>query len=114
MERSFIAKEKGQIALLNAIGSRNSKIYAYHVLRFVFVGIIAVILGELVAMPVTKLSFDLVFNMMGLQNGVTYLSDPLEAYLILPGIVLATTALSAFLTALYTRKIKSSDTANIE
>ena len=114
MERSFIAKEKGQIALLKAIGTRNSKIYAYHVLRFVYVGIIAVILGELVAMPMTKVSFDLVFNMMGLQNGVTYLSDPLEAYLILPGIVLATTALSAFLTALYTRKIKSSDTANIE
>ena len=114
MERSFIAKEKGQIALLKAIGTRNSKIYAYHVLRFVFVGIIAVILGELVAMPVTKLSFDLVFKMMGLETGVTYLSDPLEAYLILPGIVLATTALSAFLTALYTRKIKSSDTANIE
>ena len=114
MERSFIAKEKGEIALLKAIGTRNGKIYGYHVLRFVFVGIVAVILSELVAMPMTKVSFNLVFNMMGLENGVTYLSDPLEAYLILPAIVLATTALSAFLTALYTRKIKSSDTANIE
>jgi putative ABC transport system permease protein len=40
--------------------------------------------------------------------------NPVEMFLILPTVVLGTTAVSAFLTALYTRKIKSSDTANIE
>lgn len=114
MERSFIAKEKGEIALLKAIGTRNTRIYAYHVLRFVFVGIIAVIIGELIAMPMTKVSFDLVFKMMGLENGVSYMTNPVEVYLVLPGIVLVTTALSAFFAAMYTKKIKSSDTANIE
>ncbi len=114
MERSFIAKEQGEIALLKAIGTRNGKIYAYHVLRFLFVGIMAVIVSEIIAMPVIRLCFDPIFKMMGLEQGVNYLIDPVEMYLVYPCIVLGTTALSAFLTALYTRKIKSSDTANIE
>jgi putative ABC transport system permease protein len=114
MERSFIEKEKGEIALLKAIGTRNSKIYAYHTLRFTFVGIITVIVGEILAMPLTHLCLDPIFKMMGMELGVNYIINPLEMYLIFPGIILATTAVSAFLTALYTRNIKSSDTANIE
>ena len=114
MERSFIAKEKGEIALLKAIGTQNSKIYAYHVLRFVFVGVIAVIISEILALPLTNLCLDPIFKMMGLDKGVDYLINPMEMFLIFPGLILATTALSAFLTALYTRKINSSDTANIE
>jgi putative ABC transport system permease protein len=114
MERSFIAKEQGEIALLKAIGTRNGKIYAYHVLRFVFVAVIAVIISELIAMPLTKLCFDPIFKMMGMETGVKYMMNPVEMFLILPAVVLGTTTVSAFLTALYTRKIKSSDTANIE
>lgn len=114
MERSFIAKEQGEIALMKAIGTRNGKIYAHHTLRFVFVGLIAVILGVLLAMPMTHLCMDPIFKMMGMERAVDYIIDPMEMYLISPAIVLVTTALSAFLTSLYTRKIKSSDTANIE
>ena len=46
MERSFISKEKGEIALMKAIGTGNSRIYMYHALRFLFVGLIAVLLAE--------------------------------------------------------------------
>ena len=114
MERSFIAKEQGEIALMKAIGTRNGKIYAYHVLRFAFVGIIAVIIGEIFALPLTHLCIDPIFKMMGMELAVDYVIDPVEMYIIFPAIVLATTTASAFLTSLYTRKIKSSDTANIE
>jgi putative ABC transport system permease protein len=114
MERSFIAKEKGEIALMKAIGTRNSKIYAYHTLRFTFVGLIAVIIGDIFAMPLTHLCIDPIFKMMGMELAVDYMVNPVEMYLIFPGLILVTTAASAFLTALYTRKIKSSDTANIE
>ena len=61
MERSFIAKEQGEIALMKAIGTRNGKIYAYHTLRFLFVGIITVIIGEIFAMPLTHLCIDPIF-----------------------------------------------------
>lgn len=58
MERSFIAKEQGEIALMKAVGTRNGKIYAYHALRFTFVGMTAVIMGEIFAIPLTHLFFD--------------------------------------------------------
>lgn len=114
MERSFIAKEQGEIALMKAIGTRNGRIYAYHTLRFLFVGIIAVIIGEIFAMPLTHLCIDPIFKMMGMELAVDYVIDPVEMYISFPVIILATTAVSAFLTSLYTRKIKSSDTAGIE
>ena len=114
MERSFIAKEQGEIALMKAVGTRNSKICAYHTLRFLFVGIIAVIISEIFAMPLTHICVDPIFKMMGMELAVEYVINPVEIYLIFPVIVLATTTVSAFLTSLYTRKIKSSDTANIE
>lgn len=114
MERSFIAKEQGQIALMKAVGTRNGKIYAYHALRFLFVGMIAVLIGEIFAIPLTHLCIDPIFKMMGMELAVDYVINPVEMFLIFPVIILATTTLSAFLTSLYTRKIKSSDTANIE
>ncbi len=114
MERSFIAKEKGEIALMKAIGTQNGTIYAYHTLRFLFVGLIAVILGEILALPLTHLCIDPIFKMMGMELSVDYVIDPVEMYLMFPVIVLATTCISAFLTSLYTRRIHSSDTANIE
>ncbi len=114
MERSFIAKEQGEIALMKAVGTTNGKIYAYHALRFLFVGIMAVIIAEIFAMPLTHLCIDPIFKMMGMELAVDYIIDPLELFLIFPVIILATTTVSAFLTSLYTRKIKSSDTAGIE
>ena len=114
MERSFIAKEQGEIALMKAIGTRNGKLYAYHALRFLFVGMIAVMIGEIFAMPLTHLCIDPIFKMMGMELAVDYVINPVEMYLIFPVVILVTTTVSAFLTSLYTRKVKSSDTANIE
>ncbi|MBQ8148820.1 MAG: FtsX-like permease family protein, partial [Lachnospiraceae bacterium] len=114
MERSFIAKEQGEIALMKAVGTRNGKIYAYHTLRFFFVGVIAVLIGEIFAMPLTHLCIDPVFKMMGMELAVDYVVNPLEMYLTFPIVILLTTTVSAFATSLYTRRIKSSDTANIE
>ena len=114
MERSFIAKEQGEIALMKAIGTRNGKIYAYHSLRFLFVGMMAVVIGEIFVMPLTHLCIDPIFKMMGMELSVDYIINPIEMYLIFPLVILVTTTVSAFLTSLYTRKIKASDTANIE
>lgn len=114
MERSFISKEQGEIALMKAIGIPNGTIYAYHTARFALIGMIAVIIGEICAMPLTHLCIDPVFKIMGLELAVDYVLNPLEMYLIFPLIILAVTMASAFLTSLYTRRIQSSGTANIE
>ena len=114
MERSFIAKEQAEIALMKAIGMRNTKIYGQYTLRFFIAAAMAVLLAELLGMPLTKLFFDPIFRTMGLEMGVEYMQNPVEIYAVFPVIVLTATAISAFLTSLYTKKIKSSDTASIE
>ena len=114
MERSFIAKEQGEIALMKAVGIRNSGIYAYHTARFATVGVITVVIAEIFAMPLTHLCIDPIFKMMGLELAIRYCVSPLEMYLILPLVLLITTTAGAYLTSLYTRKIKASDTANID
>ena len=71
-------------------------------------------MGEIFAIPLTHLCIDPIFKMMGMELAVDYGINSVEMFLTFPIIILATTTLSAFLTSLYTRKIKSSDTANIE
>ena len=114
MERSFIAKEQSEIALMKAIGMRNTKIYGQYTLRFFISATAAVLIAELLGMSLTKLCFDPIFRSMGLEMGVEYVQNPMEIYAVFPVTVLAATVISAFLTSLYTRKISSSDTANIE
>ena len=114
MARSFIAKEQAEIALMKAIGIRNTKIYGQYTLRFFIAAAAAVLIAELLGLPLTKLCFDPIFRSMGLEMGVEYMRNPVEIYVAFPVIVLAATVVSAFLTSLYTKKIKSSDTASIE
>ena len=114
MERSFISKERAEIALMKAMGIKSRSIIGQHTLRFVTVSIAAAILAAALCLPLTNLAIDPIFGIMGAVEGVEYTIDPLEVFVIYPLIILATTALSAFLTALYTKTVKASDTANIE
>lgn len=113
MERSFIADEKSQIAILKAIGFKDSAIVKWHVYRFGVVAVVAVILAAALSMPMTDLCISPIFGMMGATD-VDYNIDPLQIFLLYPGLLLAVTVIIAWMTALYTKTIKSSDTANIE
>ena len=113
MERSFIADEKSQIAILKAIGFKDSAIIKWHVCRFGLVGFMAVVLAAIVSIPMTELCISPIFGIMGAVD-VEYNIDPLQIFLLYPGIVLGMTVLVAWITAHYTKTITSSDTANIE
>lgn len=113
MERSFIADEKSQIAILKAVGFKDSAVIKWQVYRFGLVALISVILAAAVSIPMTELCITPVFGMMGATE-IDYNIEPLRIFVMYPGIVLATTIVVAWITALYTKTIKSSDTANIE
>ena len=65
-------------------------------------------------MPLTKLIIDPIFGMMGAIGNIEYQFNVLEIFGAYPVIIFCVTVLSAALTALYTKAIKSSDTASIE
>lgn len=114
MERSFIARERGEIAILKAVGFGNGTIIAWHSLRFGIVSSIATVLSLLLIRPLTELSVGPVFRMMGAELGVKYEIPPLEVYVIYPCIMLLITMAGACLTALYTRKINASEASGTE
>ena len=113
MEVSFISDEKSQIALLKAIGFQNRKISRWHVLRFGIVTLFAMILTAFLSIPMTKLCISPIFGTMGTSK-IDYSFDPLQIFVIYPAIIVITTLITAYLTSLSSRAIKSSDTANIE
>ena len=113
MERSFIEDERSQIALLKAIGFQDRQIIRWHVYRFTLVAIIAAFLAAALSIPVTKLCVSPVFAMMGAGN-IRFHMNWLQIFVFYPGLIATTTMATAWLTALHTKTIKSSDTANIE
>lgn len=113
MERSFIADEKGQIALLKAIGFKDSDVIMWHIYRFGIVSMIAEVLAVILAKPVTSAWCTPIFGMMGATH-INYYINPLQVFLLYPGIIFLVMIGTVWLTALYTKTIKSRDSASIE
>lgn len=113
MELSFITNEKSQIALLKAIGFTDKQIIKWHIYRFFLIAVVSALLSAVLAIPITNLWCTPIFGMMGAKH-INYFINPIKVFLIYPGIIVVVTVITAWLAALVTKKIKSSDTANIE
>lgn len=114
IERSFITKEKSEIALMKALGFKNRSIIIQHTMRFVICAVLAGILATALCIPLTGLTMNPIFGIMGASEGVEYLIKPVEVFVIYPVVILASAVAGAALTAFYTKTIKASDTSNIE
>lgn len=113
MERSFIADEKSQIALLKAMGFTDGTVISWQVKRFGIVALIVELLAAILAKPVTTLWCSPIYGMMGASD-IKFYVNVWKIYGMYPGIIFLTTLAAVFLTACYTRKISSSDSVGIE
>lgn len=114
LERSFISKEKAEIALEKAIGFKNRSVIWTHVLRFIIISAVSVVIAALLSSPATELIMDPLFALLGAVKGLKYDIAPVEMFVIYPLIVMSAVIAGAFFTALSTNSIKASDTSNIE
>ena len=103
MVKSFITKEKGEIAILKAMGFQNKYLVLWQALR----------IATLLSTPLSQISIGPVFQVMGAQN-ITFEIIPLEVYVLYPSIVLCVTVLAGALTATQIRKISTSETSRSE
>lgn len=113
MVKSFITKEKREIALLKAIGFKNNALILWQTIRIGIVLIVSVLTGALVSSPLSPLIITPIFRMLGAYS-IEYDIRALEVYVIFPLIVLGVTALAAFVSAQGLRKISSSQISNNE
>ncbi|MBQ8920699.1 MAG: ABC transporter permease [Oscillospiraceae bacterium] len=114
MERSFISKEKSEIALMKAVGIPNRSIIAQHTLRFVIAAVFSCILSFIVLMPLSNFLMNKICLLIGDVSGIRCDYNAFEIFAVCPLIIVGVTLLGAWLTALYTGTIKASDTASIE
>ena len=113
MELSFIEKEKGEIAMMKAIGFRSAFIIRWHMCRAGITALISVLIAELLSGPVAQVTAGVPFRIMGAAE-VAFVTDPFENLIIWPCIMLAVILAAVFFTALKTRRITARDTAGIE
>ncbi|MCH5348415.1 MAG: ABC transporter permease [Oscillospiraceae bacterium] len=113
MVKSFITKEKSEIALLKAIGFKNNSLTLWQTMRIGIVLLISVITGALLSSPLSSLIITPIFRMMGAYS-IEYEIRPFEVYVMYPLIVLAVTALAAFISAQGLRKTSSAEISNNE
>lgn len=113
MVKSFITREKNEIALLKALGFKNNFLTMWQTMRIGFVLLISVIAGALLSSPLSPLIITPIFRLMGAYN-IDYEIRPLEVYVVFPLIVLSLTSLAAFFSAQGLRKISSSEISGNE
>lgn len=113
MVKSFLAREKGEVALLKAIGFQNGSLTLWQTLRIGLVLIVSVLLGVLSSLPLSPVIITPIFRMMGAYS-IKYDIRGVEVYLIYPLILLAVTAFAAFLSAQGVRKVACTEVSNNE
>lgn len=113
MVKSFITREKSEIALLKAIGFKNNSLTLWQTIRIGIVLIMSVLTGALLSSPLSTLIITPIFRLMGAYS-IEHEIRPFEVYVMYPLIVLAVTAFAAFISAQGLRKISSSQISNNE
>ena len=104
MEKSFLTKEKGEIAILKAIGFRNGFLILWQTMRIGLVLAGSVLLGVLLSKPISGLTVGPIFQMMGAYKMELEVL-PFEVYAQYPLLMLAAVLLAAFIAAQGLRKI---------
>ena len=108
MERSFISREKSEIALLKAIGFKDSTLAAWHSFRILLLVIVAAGISLLVSTPITNVLITPIFAKMGalqIQFEIHYI----ENLIIYPVIMIVFTVVATWLTAQFMHGIHASD-----
>lgn len=113
MEKSFLTKERSEIAMLKAIGFKNSSVVIWQLLRIAVIMLISTLLAIALSNPVGEWSVGAVFKMMGTQSIHLYVNVA-ETYILYPLITFAVTIFGVFLTALSVRKVNSNEINSIE
>jgi putative ABC transport system permease protein len=114
MERSFITRETGEIALMKATGFSDDALIIWHTLRTVIVLAAAAVISVFVSTPFTDISTGQGFRLMGATAGIEYAINAPEVYVLYPLLMIIAAAAATFLTAQSIRQISATECSAIE
>ena len=96
MMKTFLAKERGDVALFKSLGFKNGSIRQIHVTRIVLILLCSIILGALLSHLLSPCILGPIFKMMGGSN-IRLSQNIWIAYIVIPFILLTITGMTAFL-----------------
>lgn len=103
MERLFIVREKGEIAMLKSIGYRNKDIRIWQTMRMIWVALLSMVLAIPLSLVSNNFVLKPIFKIMGAEVDIQVV--PWQVYGVYPAILLAGIVLAAIFATRSIRKI---------
>lgn len=113
MEIYFLARERGEIAMLKAIGFKDGTIILWQVLRIGIVMTVATLLAIAFANPIGRLTLDSIYRLVGIKK-LIFVPNIWKNYILYPALAFTATIFASFLVALDVRKIHSKEINSVE
>lgn len=113
MVRTFLTKERGDIALMKSMGFRNFAIRRWQSVRILLVLVTAIVLGTILSRLIAPMTMGKIFAMMGARR-MKLTVDPLLSYVIYPLLMIAVTGVAALLSTGGIRGIDVKEVNSIE
>lgn len=112
MEKLFVTREKGEIAMMKSIGFRHSTIRNWQIIRMVIVVVASMIISIPLSLVSNHFVLKPIFGIMGAEVSIQV--NPIQAYLIYPGILLIGIIIAATIAANGVKKIDIREMNSLE
>lgn len=112
MEKLFITREKGEIAMLKSVGFPHSSLYRWQMSRMLFVVLSSLVISIPLSMLSNQFILKPIFAIMGAD--VTIQVNVLQAYIIYPSVLLAGIIVATWIAAKGARHINIKEMNNLE
>lgn len=112
MEKLFITREKSEIAMLKSIGFRHRAIRNWQMMRMCLVVVVSMIISIPLSLLSNQFVLKPIFAIMGAEIAIQV--DPMQAYLIFPGILLIGIMLATMIATHQVKHINIREMNNLE
>ena len=112
MERLFIVREKGEIAMMKSIGYRSGTIRLWQVMRMVWVALISMIAAVPLSLVSNRFMLKPIFAIMGADVKIQVV--PWQVYGAYPGVLLVGIILATVIAAMNVKEINIRELNNLE
>ena len=113
MMKTLITREHGEIAMLKSIGFRNKTIRGWQSTRIILILFTAILTGTVMSKILAPFTISPIFAMMG-ATSIKLVTEPLEAYVMIPIILIITTGLAAYLCSGEVKKVDLKEINTLE
>lgn len=112
MEKLFITREKGEIAMMKSIGFSYQTICSWQIVRMVLVAITSLLISIPLSFLSNRFVLKPIFAIMGADVAIQV--NPLQVYILYPGILLIGIIVATIIATLAVRRIDIRELNNIE